>query len=52
VNAEFLRDHVGDLTRPIFYAAGPSGLVTAMARALHDASVVPDHVQSEEFEGY
>jgi ferredoxin-NADP reductase len=52
VNAEFLRDHVGDLARPLFYIVGPPGLVTTLSKTVTEAGVNPAHVVSEEFEGY
>ena len=52
VNADFLRDHVGDLTAPIFYLAGPPGLVTGLAKVVIEAGGDPSHVQAEEFSGY
>ncbi len=52
VNADFLRDHIGDLSKPIFYVAGPPGLVAAMTKAVQDAGVNPDRLQADEFEGY
>jgi ferredoxin-NADP reductase len=52
VNADFLRDHVGDLTVPIFYLAGPPGLVTGLAKVVIEAGGDPSHVHAEEFSGY
>lgn len=52
VNADFLRDHVGDLTAPIFYLAGPPGLVTGLTKVVIEAGGDPSHVQAEEFSGY
>jgi nitrite reductase/ring-hydroxylating ferredoxin subunit len=52
VNAEFLRDYVGDMTIPIFYLAGPPGLVVAATKTVLDAGAAPAHVLSEEFSGY
>jgi ferredoxin-NADP reductase len=52
VNAGFLRDHIGDLTTPIFYVAGPPGLVNAITKAVLEAGAESGHVKSEEFEGY
>jgi len=52
VNAEFLRDHVGDLTKPLFYVVGPPGLVAALTKTVTEAGVNPERVLSEEFEGY
>jgi len=52
VNAEFLRDHAGDLDKPIFYLAGPPGLVAGVSKTVTEAGVNPEHVLAEEFEGY
>ena len=37
VNAEFLHDYVGDMTVPIFYLAGPPGLVVAATKTVLEA---------------
>jgi len=52
VTGDFLREYVGDLGKPIFYIAGPPGLVTGLTKAVIEAGVDPDRVRSEEFEGY
>lgn len=52
VNADFLRDHVGDLTAPIFYIAGPPGLVEGLTKVVAEAGADPSHVRAEEFAGY
>ena len=52
VNADFLRDHVGDLTAPIFYLAGPPGLVTGLTKVVIEAGADPSRVRAEEFSGY
>lgn len=52
VNADFLRDHIGDVAIPIFYVAGPPGLVTAVSKAVIEAGADAARVNSEAFEGY
>lgn len=52
VNAEFLRDHVVDLGKPIFYLVGPPGLVTALTKTVAEAGIDAARVRSEEFDGY
>jgi ferredoxin-NADP reductase len=52
VSADFLRDVIGDVAAPIFYLAGPPGLVAAVSKAVLEAGADPSHVRSEEFEGY
>jgi ferredoxin-NADP reductase len=52
VSAALLREVIGDMTAPIFYLAGPPGLVAAVDKAVLEAGAGPEHVRSEEFEGY
>lgn len=52
VNAEFLHDRLGDLSRLLFYVAGPPGFVGAVTAALVEAGTDPSRVRSEEFDGY
>jgi ferredoxin-NADP reductase len=52
VNAEFLCDRIGDLSIPIFYVAGPPGLVGAVMKSLAEAAVDASRVRCEEFAGY
>jgi ferredoxin-NADP reductase len=52
VDAGFLRDALGTLDGPIFYLAGPPGLVGAVTRALAEAGVAGDRIKAEEFSGY
>jgi ferredoxin-NADP reductase len=52
VSADFLREVIGDTIAPIFYLAGPPGLVAAVSKAVLEAGADPEHVRSEEFEGY
>lgn len=52
VNADFLRDHVGDLAAPIFYLAGPPGLVGGLTKVVVEAGAEPAQVRAEEFAGY
>ena len=49
---EMLERHLDDLTTPIFYIAGPPGLVTAMRTMLNNAGIDEDNVRFEEFPGY
>jgi ferredoxin-NADP reductase len=52
VNADFLRECVGDVTRPTFYLAGPPGLVVAVTKTVLEAGADPAHILAEEFAGY
>ena len=40
------------LNRPIFYIAGPSGMVTAMTDLLRSLDVNDDDIRTEEFGDY
>jgi ferredoxin-NADP reductase len=52
INAEKLARFVADLTAPIYYIAGPAGMVNAMRVALADAGVDEAAIRAEEFAGY
>lgn len=47
-----LLKHIDDLTLPIYYIAGPPGMVTAMRETLNAAGVDDDNIRTEEFSGY
>jgi ferredoxin-NADP reductase len=52
VSREMIAGAVGDLTAPIFYLAGPPGMLGAMRKLLLDAGVNEDDIRAEEFAGY
>jgi ferredoxin-NADP reductase len=52
INKAMLAKHVGDLTLPIYYVAGPASMVTAMRKTLNEAGVDDDNIRTEEFSGY
>lgn len=52
IDAPLLSDVTGDMTAPIYYLAGPSGMVDAMKKTLNSISVDDDDIRSEEFYGY
>jgi ferredoxin-NADP reductase len=52
VNGEMLSKYVDDLAAPIYYSAGPPGLVAAMQQMLREAGISEDDVLTEEFPGY
>jgi ferredoxin-NADP reductase len=52
ISEEMLSTHVGDLTRPIFYIAGPPTMVAAARRTLVETGVDEDDIRTEEFAGY
>lgn len=52
INAEMLSRSMDDLTSPVYYVAGPAGLVTAIGRTLAEAGVSEADIRAEEFAGY
>jgi len=52
VSKEMLMQYIGDLDGPIYYLAGPPGMVTAMQTVLNSAGVNDDDIRPEEFAGY
>ncbi len=52
ITAEFLHEYLGDLAQPIFYLAGPPGLVAGVTKVVIAAGAEPARVRAEEFEGY
>lgn len=52
IDAAMLTKHLTDLTKPIFYIAGPPGMVGAMRKMLLDAKVSRDNIRIESFTGY
>lgn len=44
--------HLGDLTAPVYYVAGPPAMVSAMQTLLKEAGVRVDDVRVEAFQGY
>lgn len=52
VDKAMLSDAIGDLNAPIYYIAGPGGMLNAMRKMLLDAGVNEDDIRAEEFAGY
>jgi ferredoxin-NADP reductase len=52
INREMLTRHLLGLTGPIYYIAGPSGMVTAMSELLKSSGVNEDDIRTEEFGDY
>jgi len=52
ITKAMLEKHVGDLTLPIYYLAGPASMVAAMRKTLKEAGVDDDNMRTEEFSGY
>jgi ferredoxin-NADP reductase len=52
ISREMLRRHLLGLNGPVYYVAGPSGMVAAMTALLHCSGVSDDHIKTEEFGDY
>ena len=52
ITKPMLVKYIGDLTRPIYYIAGPAAMVSAMRKSLNEAGVDDDNIRTEEFSGY
>jgi ferredoxin-NADP reductase len=52
ITKEMILQYLTELTSPIYYVAGPPGMVLAMEETLTDAGVNGDHLRTEEFFGY
>ena len=52
INKEMLTKHLPTLQGPIYYLAGPPGMVKAMRGMLTNAEVDEDDIRTEEFAGY
>lgn len=49
---EMLEKYIGDLMLPIYYIAGPVGMVASLRKTLTDAGIDEDNIRTEEFSGY
>lgn len=52
INTEMIPKYVKNLTLPIYYLSGPSGMVSAMRQVLIESKVNEDNIRTEEFSGY
>jgi ferredoxin-NADP reductase len=52
INKQMLAEFISDLTTPIYYIAGPRGMVTAMRKMLADTGIHDIGIRTEEFNGY
>jgi ferredoxin-NADP reductase len=52
IGKEMILRYVPELAKPIYYVAGPPGMVLAMEEKLTDAGVNAEHIRIEEFFGY
>jgi ferredoxin-NADP reductase len=52
VTHEMLTKWIKDLNGPIYYSAGPAGMVAAMRQVLTTSGIGEDDIRTEEFTGY
>jgi ferredoxin-NADP reductase len=52
IDEPLLMRATADLTRPIYYVAGPPAMAEGLRLTLGDAGVADDAIRSEEFYGY
>jgi ferredoxin-NADP reductase len=52
IDHSLLARYLDGLNRPVYYAAGPSGMVAAMASLLRGSGVSDDDIKTEEFGDY
>jgi len=52
INEEMIRKYIKENDEPIFYLAGPAGMVSAMRTLLLSMKVSKDDIRTEEFSGY
>lgn len=52
INQEMLAKHLKSAASPIYYMAGPPGMVKAMRTLLNDMGVDEEDIRTEEFAGY
>ena len=52
INAKMLARFIDDVKAPVYYVAGPEGLVGAIRKTLGDAGVTEQDILAEEFSGY
>jgi len=52
IDEQFLKENIGDVTLPIWYIAGPPGMVTTLREVIVKAGAAEDDVRLEEFAGY
>ena len=52
INKHMLSRHSNDARSPIYYIAGPPGMVKGLHTMLHESGVDDDDIRTEEFGGY
>jgi len=52
IDGNFLRKNIKNMAAPVFYVAGPPGMVAGATRLLIECGVLEDKIRFEEFAGY
>jgi ferredoxin-NADP reductase len=52
ISIEMLSKWIPDLRIPIYYVAGPSGMVAGVRQMLINSGISEDDIRAEEFAGY
>ncbi len=52
IDEKFLKQHIKNLAAPIYYVAGPPGMVAGTTQLLIEIGVNEDNIRFEEFAGY
>ena len=52
INADLVKQYIEEGSQPIYYLAGPAGMVKAMRELLNGMGVSNDDIRTEEFTGY
>jgi ferredoxin-NADP reductase len=52
INEAMIKKYIEDITKPIYYLAGPPEMISAMREILLKMGVLEDNIRAEEFAGY
>jgi len=52
ITADLIRRYINDLSLPIYYIAGPPGMVSSLHRMLKSAGIKDSQIKTENFDGY
>lgn len=52
ITIDMIKNHLGDITKPIYYMVGPPQFVEAMRETLRAAQIVENKIRWENFTGY
>lgn len=52
VDADFLKDYVGDINQPLYYISGPPKAVFAVRDNFKDAGIPENQIKADDFYGY